>query len=238
MGRKSKFTPEQKEKAVLDYKSGHYSIQEITSPLGIYSDTIWKWIAIYDSQGIEGFINANRNKSYSKEFKEKVVLSYINGEGSLLDLMKKYKLKGTRQIETWVMKYNSHEELKDYNPRGEVYMAEKRRKTTLQERIEIVKWCLEHDKSYKDAASEFDVSYAQVYQWVKNYIADGEQGLEDRRGKNKQDDELDEIELLKRKIARLERKLEEKERTVTVLKKVKEIERRRYSPKGNKNRNT
>lgn len=63
------------------------------------------------------------------------------------------------------MKYNSHEELKDYNPRGEVSMTESRRKTTLEESIKIVEWCLDHDKSYKDAESEFNVSYAQVYQW-------------------------------------------------------------------------
>lgn len=152
--------------------------------------------------------------------------------------MKKYKLKSIRQIATWVMKYNSHEELKDYNPKGEVYMTESRRKTTLEERIKIVEWCLDHDKSYKDAASEFDVSYAQVYQWVKRFTEDGKNGLEDRRGKNKLDDQLTELELLRRENKRLERKLEEERRTIIALKKVKEIERRRYSPKGNKNHNT
>ncbi|MDQ0361884.1 helix-turn-helix domain-containing protein [Breznakia pachnodae] len=44
-------------------------------------------------------------------------------------------------------------------------MTESRRKTTLEESIKIVEWCLDHDKSYKDAESEFNVSYAQVYQW-------------------------------------------------------------------------
>ena len=36
------------------------------------------------------------------------------------------------------MKYNANMELKDYEPKREVYMAEARRKTTLAERKEIV----------------------------------------------------------------------------------------------------
>lgn len=238
MGRKSKFTPEQKEQAVLRYIKGYESQMEIAISLGIKQTPFQKWIAIYEMSGIEGFIPSPHNNSYSKEFKTEVVLAYLNGDGSFLDLMKKYKLKSTSQINAWVMKYNSHEELKDYNPKGEVYMTESRRKTTLEERIKIVEWCLNHDKSYKDAASEFDVSYAQVYQWVKRFTEDGENGLEDRRGKNKLDEELTELELLRRENKRLERKLEEERRTVVALKKVKEIERRRYSPKGNKNHNT
>lgn len=238
MGRKSKFTPEQKEQAVLRYINGDESQNEIASSLGINRKSFQNWIAFYETSGIEGLLPSSRNNSYSKEFKTDVVLAYLNGEDSLLDLMKKYKLKSTSQIISWVMKYNSHEELKDYYPKGEVYMTENRRKTTLKERIKIVEWCLEHDNSYKNAASEFDVSYAQVYQWVKRFIEDGEKGLEDRRGKNKLDEELTELELLRRENKRLERKLEEERRTVIALKKLKEIERRRYSPKGNKNRNT
>lgn len=43
----------------------------------------------------------------------------------------------------------------------------KGRKTTLEERQEIVAYCLEHDTEYKLAAEHFNVSYAQVYQWMK-----------------------------------------------------------------------
>ena len=104
-------------------------------------------------------------------------------------------------------------------------MASAKRKTTIEERIEIVKYCLEHNKEYKLAAEAFDVSYTQVYQWVKKYEEYGEEGLSDKRGKRKQDDELDEVERLKREVARLQQKLELKERENYVLKKLKEIER-------------
>lgn len=43
---------------------------------------------------------------------------------------------------------------------GEVYMAEVRRKTTIDERMEIVKYCIEHNRNYMDTASLYDVSYS------------------------------------------------------------------------------
>lgn len=47
-------------------------------------------------------------------------------------------------------------------------MAEARRKTTLEERKEIVDYCINHNRNYKNTAAKFDVSYSQVYSWVKN----------------------------------------------------------------------
>lgn len=58
--------------------------------------------------------------------------------------------------------------LKDYDPKPEVYMKDFSRKTTQEERIKIVNYCLEHNKNYKKTAELFDISYTQVYQWIKN----------------------------------------------------------------------
>lgn len=54
------------------------------------------------------------------------------------------------------------------------------------------------------------MSYTQVYQWTNKYLELGEEGLQDSRGKHKMDEEVDEIELLRRKVARLEKQLEMK----------------------------
>ena len=121
--------------------------------------------------------------------------------------------------------YNSNRELRDYDPKPEVYVA-MRKKTTQQERQEIVTYCLEHGKNYKDAAEKYEVSYSQVYQWVRHYEDRGEAGLEDRRGKHKSDDEVDELERLRRENMRLKAKLQESERLNLLLKKVKEFEGR------------
>ena len=46
-------------------------------------------------------------------------------------------------------------------------------KTTVEERKEIVEYCINHDRSYKDSASKYDISYRHVYSWVKKYDANG-----------------------------------------------------------------
>ena len=225
MGRKSNHTLEEKVKAILNYKNGKNSASQICLNLHIGRKTLNRWINIYDAYGEEGFLPKERNKSYSKEFKEKVIKEYLNGKGSFENLCLKYEIPSDYTLRKWLNSYNSHEELTDYNPKGEVYMASARRKTTIEERIEIVKYCLEHNKEYKLAAEKFDVSYAQIYQWVKKYEEASEDGLSDKRGKRKEDYQLNELEKLQRENERLKRQLELKERENYVLKKLQEIER-------------
>ena len=105
-------------------------------------------------------------------------------------------------------------------------MAEARRKTTQEERKEIVEYCISHGNDYKNTASRYDVSYSQVYTWVRKYQAEGDTGLEDRRGHHKTDDEVDELERLRRENLRLKRQLKEQGMLVELLKKVKEFEGR------------
>ena len=242
MGRKSNYSIEEKVQAVLDYKNGARSIAQICIDLGMSEANaksgmaVRKWIAEYDKYGEEAFTNKIRNKQYSKDFKETVIKEYFDGNGSLFELSMKYDIPSRSTLRNWINSYNSHEELKDYNPKGEIYMT-KSRKTTFEERIEIVQYCLNHDKEYKLAAKVFDVSYAQVYQWVKKYLELGEVGLTDKRGRRKEESQLTELEKLQRENACLKRQLEDKERENIILKKLKEVERRRYSPKTSKNRN-
>ncbi len=224
MSGKIRFTPEEKEQAVIDYLDRNKSRTQICEELCISSRTIQDWAIIYNRHGIAGFARKTRNSSYSKEFKVKVVEEYIKGEGSSIDLGIKYNI-SSGLLRSWVRMYNANRELKDYNPKQEVYMAEARRKTTLEERKEIVGYCINHNRDYKNTAAKYDVSYSQVYSWVRKYDTDGEAGLTDKRGQHKTDDEVDELERLRRENLRLKRQLEEKDMVVELLKKVKEYER-------------
>ena len=103
-------------------------------------------------------------------------------------------------------------------------MASAKRKTTLEERKEIVAYCIENGCDYKNTAAKFDVSYSQVYTWVRKYKANGEDGLLDKRGHYKTDEAVDELERLRRENKRLKRQLEENSMLVELLKKVKEFE--------------
>ena len=61
------------------------------------------------------------------------------------------------------------------------------------------------------------------------YREKGEEGLSDRRGRRKKDEELDELGLLKKQLREKERELERAHLEIRLLKKVEEIERRGYA---------
>ena len=103
------------------------------------------------------------------------------------------------------------------------------RSTTYEERVNIVIDCLKQDKNYGATAKKYNVSYAQVYNWVKRYIELGEPGLEDRRGKRK-DSQVgrSEKERLDIEMAQLKHENEMLKMEVALLKKVKELERKHH----------
>jgi transposase-like protein len=228
MSRKRKYSAQQIIQICEDYLSGIKSASQLCIENGLSKGkppgVFWNWIGRYCEHGASAFETTLGNHSYLAEFKIMVVEEYINGYGSLNELCAKHNIPAESILKNWISLYNANRELEDYNPKREVYMAEARRKTTLEERKEIVEYCLKHEHDYKGAASKYDVSYSQVYSWVKKYDANGEDGLCDRRGHHKTDDEVDELERLRRENLRLKRQLEEKDMVVELLKKVKEFE--------------
>lgn len=221
---KSKHPPEFRAMVSQEYIDGIGSVRFLADKYGIGYTTLKGWINEYRIHGISAFSHRT-NRSYSKELKITCVEAVINGEGSVDEIIAKYGISSRSVLRRWIKVYNANRELKDYNPKQEVYMAEARRKTTFKERKEIVDYCIIHGRNYKDTAAKFDVSYSQVYSWVKKYDANGEDGLTDRRGHHKTDDEVDELERLRRENLRLRHQLEEKDMAVELLKKAKEFER-------------
>ena len=101
------------------------------------------------------------------------------------------------------------------------------RTTTKEERIQIVKECIANGCNYGEAAIKYNVSYQQVYGWVKRFKELGEKGLEDRRGRRKADQEpRSEIEKLQIENERLKHELYMMKMERDLLKKVKELERK------------
>ena len=221
---KSKCSAEMKISLAKKYLAGEGSYDSLSQANGISSTTLKRWVLQYRAQKETNFFCAGGNRHYSKEFKKKCVKAVLSGEGSVNDIVAKYNISDERVLRSWILKYNAHMELKDYEPKREVYMAEARRKTTLEERKEIVDYCISHSNDYKGTASKYDVSYSQVYSWVKKYRENGEKGLEDKRGHHKSDDEVDELERLRRENQRLKRQLEERDMLCELLKKVRELE--------------
>jgi len=237
LARKSNYGIEQKLEVVNQYINGVRGVTELVREFGARKSTIHNWISIYERDGLLGFEARLHNATYTKEFKLSVVQECLDGIDSIRGLAHKHRIPSPSTILRWIKRYNGHEDFKDYDPKGAVYMATKR-KTTLEERIEIVKYCLAHERAYKAAAENYNVAYSQVYSWVKKYEESGEEGLMDHRGHRKDKESLSKLERLQQENERLKPQLKLKERKTNPLKKVKEFERRRYSPKQNKNRST
>lgn len=103
----------------------------------------------------------------------------------------------------------------------------KSRKTSQEERQKIAKECLENGKNYEEIAQKYDISYQQVYTWVKKFSQLGEAGLEDRRGQRiAQQSPRTAEEELKVRIAQLEHENYMLKVERDLLKKVKGLERR------------
>ena len=225
MGRKPKVSYEDKQKVCEDYINGIGSAKQIAEDLGVKERIVFEWIRKYRTNGAESLMPKLKNSSYTKEFKIQVVEDYLSGGGSQEDICNKYQIPSATTLRKWIARYNDLRELEDYILRPEVYtkMAY-RKKTTLEEREEIVKYCIEHNKDYKNTAAVYDVSYSQVYSWVQKYCENGADGLSDKRGKRKEESELTEVEKLQRQNKILEARIRELEMESVLLKKVQEIE--------------
>ena len=229
MGRKAKYTFELKLKAAQDYLSGKKSASDIAFELGMgkYGDNrIRQWASLYKANGQEALKPKERNSSYSKEFKDMVVQDYVQNGLSPYELATKYNIPSKTVIDQWIKRYNNHIEQRDYCPHQEVYMAE-RKKTTKEERMEIVQYCINHDRNYKETAAKYGCSYSQVYSWVRKYDSQGTDGLNDNRGHRKAEEDLTDMEKLERENKRLKEELRRKEIEVKFLKKLNELGRGR-----------
>lgn len=165
----------------------------------------------------------HKNKVYSAELKQQAVQDYLAGKGSLRQICKLYEIKDKRQLRYWISCYNGHREMRrPSSARGEIYMT-KGRKTTQEERAQIVAFCIEHGKDYALTVETYQVSYQQIYSWVRKYEANGVDGLVDRRGKAKPEDELTEAERLRQENRILQAKLKDKEMEIALLKKLREL---------------
>jgi transposase-like protein len=147
-------------------------------------------------RGVEGLTPSANTQRYTPEVKRSAVLDYLNGVGSLDVICRKYAISGRRVLRRWVKRYNGHGDFNQPNSGGETYMT-KGRDTTLEERIDIVSYCIANSKDYGKAIEQYGVSYQQIYAWVRKYEKDGPEGLSDRRGKRKDEAAMTEVERLR-----------------------------------------
>ena len=180
MVRKAQISPDLKIRYVKRFIAREISKSEAARECGVCERTFEVWVAKYKADGPKGLHAQKQNKKYPEWLKKDAVEEYLRGGCSLVAICEKYAISSPHPLRNWIKEYNAHGKLKSSS--GGSRMS-KTRKTTQDERIEIVHYCILNGKNYGDTAIRYSVSYQNVYQWVHRYEKLGIDGLEDRRGK-------------------------------------------------------
>ncbi|MBO7354687.1 MAG: helix-turn-helix domain-containing protein [Lachnospiraceae bacterium] len=222
---KNKINPLEKLLTIHLILEGKESQNHAADRLGISLSSIQQWISIYKSEGESGFW-VRGIRRYSKELKEQAVQDYLCGRGSQQEICQRYGIRARSKLHNWIKRYNGHEILK-VSRTGESVIMTNGRKTTFDERVEIVQYCIAHDHNYTETAAKYHISYQQARSYTIKYEAGGVEALTDRRGRTKPLDEMSELERLRAENKILRAEKERAEMEASFLKKLDEIERRR-----------
>lgn len=222
MSRKAKYTKEQKLEIVKRYLSGEGSTLSLAREIGTTKEVVARWIMAYRYNGEDGLNLKTKNSTYSKQYKINAVEDCFT-IGSIRLVSAKYKIPNSVLIK-WIKEYNKGN-LKDYNPMPEVYSM-KGRRTTFEERKEIVQYCLAHDKNYKETAKIYALPYSRIYTMVKAYIENGEEGLMSAK-QREAERPLTELEKLQKENEKLKKQLELEKLKNEMWQKKTEIEKQR-----------
>ena len=223
MSHSTKRSPEEKTAVVQRYLRGEISAPMAAEIAGVSNESFRAWIRLYKQEGSLGLLSTGKNRTYSPELKRKAVDAYLSGEGSHYAICEKFKIRSTHQLQDWIKLYNSGKNFKNMSGGSRM---KKSRNTTQEERIQIVKDCIESGYDYGEIAKKYDVGYQQVYTWVKKFTELGNAGLQDRRGQRKVHQEArtpeEEAQI---KIAKLEHENYLLRMERDLLKKLEELER-------------
>ena len=212
MAEKKKLSPAEKIRIAKLCIEGKIGPRAAARQVGVGMSTIQQWVSMYEFQGEDAFRELENYTTYSSEVKAKAVNDYL-------------ALRSKTQLQKWIKMYNEGKDFLNKMSGGSRMTTS--RKTTKEERIKIAKECLENGSNYGESAIKHNVSYQQVYGWVKRFKELGEAGLEDRRGRRKVDQEpRSEIEKLQIENERLKHELYMMKMERDLLKKVKELERK------------
>jgi len=196
---------------------------QIERQYGVNHNQVRQWIERYQAEGRTG-LNRRHFQKYPLGLKQKVVKLYLAGGTSYPQLARQFGISNPSVIYQWVNLYTSGKSLKTT---GRSKTMNTGRKTTQKERIEIAQWAIANSLDYNAAVQQFQVSYGQVYAWVKKFKQGGPEALQDRRGKDKSGKpQLTEVERQELKVKALEARIAYLSKENEVLKKMKELERK------------
>lgn len=212
---------DKKVEIVLKHVDEGVSLSQLAELYSASGKTISHWVHLYQQDGLEALKESTTWKRYPQELKLQAIHEVLEGS-SILSVSLKYKISNDSVLKNWIIQYTNGEKISSTS-KG-LSTMNKGRKTSLNERIEIVNYTLACDKNYQAAMDKFNVSYQQVYNWVRKFEKDGINGLQDRRGKGLESKvNLTEVEKLKLEVKRLKARNAHLEMEIGIEKKLQEI---------------
>ena len=112
---------------------------------------------------------------YSYEFKKKVVMEYLNGEGNQHDLMQKYNIPAKKSIQDWIANY------KDFGDEG-LMRSRKNNTYTFEHKLHMVELYLSSEVSYLELALSQGIGTPSlIAQWVNDFRTNGPDALRPKK---------------------------------------------------------
>ena len=112
---------------------------------------------------------------YSFEFKKKVVLEYINGEGGTKYLSTKYGLGSNSQLRKWLAAYN------EFGDEG-LKRSRKKENYSFEKKLSVVELYLSSEISYQDLALQEGITNpSMIVNWVNRFRVAGPDALRPRK---------------------------------------------------------
>ena len=112
---------------------------------------------------------------YSFEFKKKVVIAYLNGEGGYNYLAQKYNVKNKRQVLNWVDYYNK------FGDAGLMRSREKKN-YSFEFKLHVIELYLSSEVSYQELALSKGINNpAMIVKWVNDFRVAGPDALRPKK---------------------------------------------------------
>lgn len=218
MNKRVKFTAEEKMFFVLKFRELNISLLAFCRLYSVESTAIHRWSIKYDHGGLEKLEEIKIKTLYSSHTLINSVQDYLTGEFSMLQIVKKYNLCGDSLLRKWLKWYNTPK----WNIKIGEFMA--REKISKDDKIKMVLQNINENKSVKKIATENNISEGQLRDWIRKYKLSGEGVLEDNRGLKKDESQLSNEEILKKRNKELEDKNRRLEAELLLIKKLRILE--------------
>ena len=112
---------------------------------------------------------------YSYEFKKKVVMSYLNGEGGYTYLANFYGIPSKTRIQEWVAAYQK------FGDEG-LFRSRQQAKYSFEKKLSVVELYLSSEISYQDLALQEGITNpCMIVNWVNRFRAAGPEALRPRK---------------------------------------------------------